>query len=514
MNLDQIKQPFLNHFPGDISGNPQQRQTPKVLYSLVEIMKFENANLLSFNEKLSEEIGLGNIENDQDLDFLNATKLPESMQTYSTAYAGHQFGNWAGQLGDGRAIFAGEIVNNLGQKTEIQWKGAGATPYSRHADGRAVLRSSVREYMMSEAMFHFGISTTRSLSLSLSGEDVMRDMMYDGNAAYEKGAVMIRTAPSFLRFGHFENISAQNEINTLQNLADYTIENYFPEIDKANPLKYVNFFQQVAARTADLIVDWYRVGFVHGVMNTDNMSILGLTIDYGPFSFLDEYSLSFTPNTTDLPGRRYAFGSQAKIAQWNLWQLANSLFPLVKDKKVLEETLNNFTEMFWQKHDLMMAKKFGFDELLENDGEFFSKAQQVWEELEIDYTLFFNQLETFSEGKDLKEHFKSIFYKSISDAEWSTFETFISKYKIRLGKNKISPSGSLALMKKSNPKFILRNYLLFQAIEELNEGKKDLFEKLQLALENPYEELFPEFSAKRPPIYDGQSGCSTLSCSS
>lgn len=514
MNLDQIKQPFLHLFPGDISGNPQQRQTPKVLYSLVEIMGFENTELLSFNEPLSEQIGLGKIENEEDLDFLNAVKLPENMKTYSTAYAGHQFGNWAGQLGDGRAIFAGEITNNLGQKTEIQWKGAGATPYSRHADGRAVLRSSVREFLMSEAMFHLGIPTTRSLSVSLSGENVMRDMMYDGNAAYEKGAVMIRTAPSFLRFGHFENISAQNEIDTLKKLADFTIENYYPEINPENPQKYAEFFQQVAERTADLIVDWYRVGFVHGVMNTDNMSILGLTIDYGPFSFIDEYSLRFTPNTTDLPGRRYAFGSQAKIAQWNLWQLANSLFPLIKDEKLLEETLNNFTQIFWQKHDLMMAKKFGFEEVLENDGEFFSKAQQVWEELEIDYTLFFNQLETFSEVTDSKDHFKNIFYKSVSDAEWSTFETFISTYKIRLAKNKISPSGSLDLMQKSNPKFILRNYLLYQAIEELNEGKKDLFEKLKLALENPYEELYPEFSAKRPPIYDGQTGCSTLSCSS
>ena len=514
MNLDQIKQPFLDLFPGDISGNSMQRQTPKVLYSLVEIMKFDKAELLIFNEKLSEEIGLGKIENEEDLDFLNAAKLPQNMKTYATAYAGHQFGNWAGQLGDGRAIFAGEITNNLGQKTEIQWKGAGATPYSRHADGRAVLRSSVREFLMSEAMFHLGIPTTRSLSLSLSGEEVMRDMMYDGNGAYEKGAVMIRTAPSFLRFGHFENISAQDEIDTLKKLADYSIENNFPEIKGEDHQKYAEFFQKVSERTADLMVDWYRVGFVHGVMNTDNMSILGLTIDYGPFSFLDEYSLNFTPNTTDLPGRRYAFGNQAKIAQWNLWQLANSLFPLIKDEKLLEETLNNFTEIFWQKHDLMMANKFGFEEVLEKDCEFFSKAQQVWEDLEIDYTLFFNKLETLSDATDLKEHFNTVFYKSISADEFSAFENLIFEYKTRLEKNKISRSESLDLMKKSNPKFILRNYLLFQAIEELNEGKKDLFEKLQLALQNPYEELFPEFSAKRPPIYDGQTGCSTLSCSS
>lgn len=514
MNLEKIQHPFLDLFPGDFSGNSMQRQTPKVVFAKTEIAGFPKAELIIFNEKLSEEIGLGKIETDEDLHFVNAVQLPSTIKTYATAYAGHQFGNWAGQLGDGRAIFAGEIENNVGEKTEIQWKGAGATPYSRHADGRAVLRSSVREYLMSEALFHLKIPTTRALSLSLTGEEIMRDMMYDGNAAYEKGAVMLRTAPSFLRFGHFELISAQNEIETLKKLADFTLENYFPEIDINNHQKYSDLFQKIAERTADLMVDWYRVGFVHGVMNTDNMSILGLTIDYGPFSFLDEYSLNFTPNTTDLPGRRYAFGNQAKIAQWNLWQLANALFPLIKEEKLLEQTLNNFTVDFWEKHDLMMAKKFGLDEVLEKDGEFFSKAQQIWEDLQIDYTLFFNQLETLSEAKDLKTHCKEIFYKTITDEEFLNFEKFISDYKVRLEKNKIPGSANLELMKKSNPKFILRNYLLFQAIEELNEGKKDLFEKLQLALKNPYEELFPEFSEKRPPIYDGQTGCSTLSCSS
>ena len=514
MNLDQITQPFLEKFPGDFSGNTRQRQTPKVLFSTTKIMGFENPELIAFNDKLSEEIGLGKIENEQDLAFLNAASLPENIKTYATAYAGHQFGNWAGQLGDGRAIYAGEIQNKNGKKNEIQWKGAGATPYSRHADGRAVLRSSIREYLMSEAMHHLGIPTTRALSLSYTGENVMRDMMYDGNPEYEKGAVMLRTAESFLRFGHFELISAQNELETLQNLTDFTIENYYPEIDIQSPNKYANLFQKISERTADLMVEWYRVGFVHGVMNTDNMSILGLTIDYGPFSFLDEYDLNFTPNTTDLPGRRYAFGNQGKIAQWNLWQLANALFPLIKDEKILEKTLNNFTEIFWKKHDLMMAKKFGFDDLLEKDGGFFSKSQQILEDLEIDYTLFFNKLETISETSDLKEHFNSIFYKAVSENEFSMFENFISIYKIRLEKNKISREESLALMQKNNPKFILRNFILFECITELNEGKKDLFNKILVALENPYEEIYPEFSKKRPAIYDNQSGCSTLSCSS
>lgn len=514
MNLDQIKQPFLEKFPGDFSGNQQQRQTPKVAFATTEINGFENAELLIFNERLSEEIGLGKIENDQDVEFLNAAKIPNTITTYATAYAGHQFGNWAGQLGDGRAIFAGEIQNKKGEKTEIQWKGAGATPYSRHADGRAVLRSSVREYLMSEAMFHLRIPTTRALSLSFSGEQVMRDMMYDGNAAFEKGAVMVRTAESFLRFGHFELISAQNEIDTLKKLVDFTIENYYPEIDGNNPKKYAQFFEKVAERTADMITEWFRVGFVHGVMNTDNMSILGLTIDYGPFSFLDEYNLNFTPNTTDLPGRRYAFGNQGKIAQWNLWQLANALFPLIKDEKILENVLNNFTEIFWQKHDQMMAQKFGFDEVLESDGPFFTDTQQLLQDLKIDYTLFFNRLEELKENSDLKILFQDVFYEAFSEEHFVLLENFIKTYRERLLKNKITVDESVVLMQKSNPKFILRNYILFECIAELNVGKKDLFNKILTALENPYDELFPEFSKKRPPIYDSQSGSSTLSCSS
>ena len=195
MNIDKITQPFIDVFPGDFSGNPMQRNTPKVLFSTVNPVGFNNPELIVFNEKLSEEIGLGKF-NEVDINFLTATNLPENIKTYATAYAGHQFGNWAGQLGDGRAILAGEITNEAGEKNEIQWKGAGATPYSRHADGRAVLRSSVREYLMSEAMHHLGIPTTRALSLSFTGENVVRDMMYSGNPQEEKGAVMIRTAES------------------------------------------------------------------------------------------------------------------------------------------------------------------------------------------------------------------------------------------------------------------------------------------------------------------------------
>ena len=514
MNLDNITSSYLEMFPGDKSGSTKQRQTPKAVFATTEIAGFPNAELILFNEKLAKEIGLGNIENQTDLNFLNASELPEKLCTYATAYAGHQFGNWAGQLGDGRAIFAGEITNSEGKKTELQWKGAGATPYSRHADGRAVLRSSVREYLMSEAMYHLGVPTTRSLSLSFSGEQVMRDIMYDGNAQYEKGAVMMRTAESFLRFGHFQLLAAQGETETLKQLADFTIENYYPEINPDSPEKYIEFFKQISERTADMVVEWYRVGFVHGVMNTDNMSALGLTIDYGPFSFLDEYSLNFTPNTTDLPGRRYAFGNQAKVAQWNLWQLASALFPLINDAPVLEKTLDDFSADFWSKHDTMMASKFGFNSIIESDDAFFTEVQKLMEDLKIDYTLFFSRLENLTSDSNLRDLFKDIFYRPISDAEFKSIEIFAKNYLSRLEKNTISKEQSLELMQKTNPKFVLRNYILFECIAEISEGRREKLDKILLAIESPYKEIYPEFSEKRPAIYDDQTGCSTLSCSS
>ncbi|MBD8082938.1 protein adenylyltransferase SelO [Chryseobacterium caseinilyticum] len=514
MNLNQIKQPFTEQFPGDFSGDTMQRQTPKMLFSTVEPSGFENPELIIFNQKLSDEIGLGQFNEKSDLNFLVGTDLPQNIKTYATAYAGHQFGNWAGQLGDGRAIYAGEIKNDMGKKSEIQWKGAGATPYSRHADGRAVLRSSVREYLMSEAMFHLKVPTTRALSLALSGENVVRDIMYSGNPQYEKGAVVIRTAESFLRFGHFELLAAQKETDTLKKLLDFTVKNYFPEIISEGEQKYQEFFTAVCTKTADLMVEWYRVGFVHGVMNTDNMSVLGLSIDFGPYSMLDEYDLNFTPNTTDLPGRRYAFGKQGQIAQWNLWQLANSLFQVIKDEKFLEKTLNEFGTYFWKKHDEMLCRKFGFEKLISGDDDFFSQWQSLMQELSLDYTLFFNQLESHFNQKTTFEQLQKISYGLIDDEKLEKFTSFLSEYEKRLSQNSISSEESKKLMQENNPKFTLRNYLLYQCIEELEHGKRDLLEKLITALENPYEEKFPEFSVKRPDGFEGVAGCSMLSCSS
>ena len=228
----------------------------------------------------------------------------------------------------------------------------------------------------------------------------------------------------------------------------------------------------------------------------------------------DEYDLNFTPNTTDLPGRRYAFGKQGQISQWNLWQLANALFPIIKDEKFLEDTLNNYGNYFWETHDQMLCRKFGFDDLKKDDEEFFTNWQALMQELQFDYTLFFNQLEKLDENSDFKTLFSTVSYGFLEDSKVKKLEHFLLSYQLRVKENTISKEESLILMRETNPKFILRNYLLYECIEEINNGKTEMLEKLTQALENPYKEVFPEFSVKRPSGYDDVSGCSMLSCSS
>jgi len=310
------------------------------------------------------------------------------MQPYAANYGGHQFGNWAGQLGDGRAITLGETVNGRGERWELQLKGAGPTPYSRTADGRAVLRSSIREFLCSEAMHHLGVPTTRALSLVGTGEEVVRDMFYDGHAAPEPGAIVCRVAPSFVRFGNVQILSARSEDESLRKLADYVMREHFP-----GAATCADWYREVCRRTALLMVDWMRLGFVHGVMNTDNLSILGLTIDYGPYGWLEGYDLEWTPNTTDAEGRRYCYGNQPHVAQWNLARLAEALLPLIPDKAALEEGLTVYADTFadaWRKG---LAQKLGLAALDQpGDDELVSELFQLLAEKETDFTIFFRNL--------------------------------------------------------------------------------------------------------------------------
>ncbi|MBC7745573.1 MAG: YdiU family protein, partial [Flavobacterium sp.] len=422
----------------------------------------------------------------------------------------------AGQLGDGRAITLGEWETPGGETWELQLKGAGLTPYSRRGDGRAVLRSSVREYLMSEAMHYLGIPTTRALSLVSTGDQVMRDMFYNGQPAFEPGAIVLRASPSFLRFGSFEMLASRNETENLKALADWTISRYFPHIQGGDQV--LKWFAEVVEKTATLIVEWQRVGFVHGVMNTDNMSVLGLTIDYGPFSFIDNYDPDFTPNTTDLPGKRYAFGQQASVAYWNLSCLANAISVIVSDSDQLVEKLKEFEIIYGTKYYTMMAGKIGLDQINEADVPLITLFETMMTSVQPDMTIFYQllvELPMDLKGEiNIARHFNLSFYHELTIEESKTLNTLIQTYQKRIQSNQISREDSLNKMRKSNPRFILRNYLLHLAIEELENGRDDLFIKLQQAMNDPYSKNHDEFFKIRPEWASQKAGCSMLSCSS
>jgi uncharacterized protein YdiU (UPF0061 family) len=510
-----FKNTFVEHFPGDHSGDRKPRQTPGMLYSKALPTPVQRPALLAWSDELADELGIA-APNAADIDILGGNLVTPTMQPYAACYAGHQFGNWAGQLGDGRAITLGEWETPSGKSFELQLKGAGPTAYSRRADGRAVSRSSVREYLMSEAMFHLGVPTTRALALVATGDKIVRDMFYDGRPAYEPGAIVMRVAPSFLRFGNFEMLRARNEIAQLTNLINWTIDHHYPHLQGEN--RILHWFAEVVERTAAMIVEWLRVGFVHGVMNTDNMSVLGLTIDYGPYSFLDNYDPDFTPNTTDLPGKRYAFGQQANIAYWNLSCLANAIAPLFPEIEQLEEQLKTFEDIYWTKYYEMMAGKLGLDEATQDDVRLVTELEKALISIQPDMTIFYQLLIDLPlDLKDehaIEKYFQESLYDELTDVNRAGLQNWVSSYQARIQKNTCTRAESQEKMKRSNPRFILRNYLLHMAIEELEKGQDTLFRKLQEALKDPYSRNFDEFFETRPGWATQQAGCSMLSCSS
>jgi len=507
---------FISNFPGDDSGKPTPRQTPGVLYAKVLPTKVKSPKLIAWSDELAKELGIKRPEDKKEIALLAGNHLNQTMYPYAANYAGHQFGNWAGQLGDGRAITLGEWESPQGKSWEMQLKGAGLTPYSRGADGRAVLRSSVREFLMSEAMHYLGIPTTRALSLVTTGEKILRDMFYNGNAAYEPGAIILRTAPSFLRFGSFEMPAARKEVDNLKKLVDWTIDNHYPHIQGED--RIIRWFMEVQERTAELMVEWMRVGFVHGVMNTDNMSVLGLTIDYGPYSFVDDYNADFTPNTTDLPGRRYAFGNQPAVAHWNLGCLANALVPLFDKTDELEKALRAYKSLYLEKYFTMMANKLGLDRLRDGDKKLIIELEELLNEIGPDMTIFFQLLidldHSCSSPEDAYHHFEQSFYQDPAQSELIKLQSTLNKYMSRIEDNACNREDSKQKMRAANPRFILRNYLLHQAIEELEKGSDTLFSELQQAIKEPYSNRHDKFFAKRPEWASKKAGCSMLSCSS
>jgi uncharacterized protein YdiU (UPF0061 family) len=520
MSLPPITDDFVTSLPADPDTRNLRRQVTRACYSFVAPQGFPKARLLCHSREMADELGLSpaTLGGERFTQVFSGTQLLEGMRPYAACYGGHQFGHWAGQLGDGRAITLGEVRGVSGQQWELQLKGAGPTPYSRSADGLAVLRSSIREFLCSEAMHALGVPTTRALSLVATSELVTRDMFYDGNPENEPGAVVCRVSPSFLRFGNFEIHAARNEPDILKQLADYCISRHFPHLDLAAGDVYLRWFEDVCQRTAKLIVEWLRVGFVHGVMNTDNMSILGLTIDYGPYGWLEPYDPDWTPNTTDAQGRRYAFGRQAHIGLWNLVQLANAVYPLVQAVPPLEAALEGYKHTFETEWLAMMKRKLGLQGTEADDAKLVDELPVLMQRAELDLTLFFRHLATLPTTPltELPTWISEVSYAESLAASEADLLHWLQRYQQRLALEASTPAARSTAMNAVNPLYVPRNYLVQLAIDDAYASKLDKLIELHEAFKNPYTEQpgKAHLAAKRPDWARQKAGCSMLSCSS
>jgi serine/tyrosine/threonine adenylyltransferase len=516
---------FFEQLPGDPQKNKSPRQVYGACYSPVDPTSVIKPEIVCVSPEMLQLLG---VEKDDwrsqwFAETFVGNRLLEGMQPFAMCYGGHQFGHWAGQLGDGRAINLGEVVDINGQNQTLQLKGAGLTPYSRTADGLAVLRSSVREFLCSEAMHFLGVPTTRALSLILTGEQVMRDMFYDGHPEWEPGAVVCRVAPSFVRFGNFQIFAARKEFEVLKQLMDFSIRNDFPHLGEPSVEVYEQWFEEVCRSTAELMVHWMRVGFVHGVMNTDNLSILGLTIDYGPYGWLEGYDPQWTPNTTDAEGKRYCYGNQPQIAQWNLYQLANAIVAVIGRTESLEKSLQDFADLYSLSSQQMYANKLGLEKHKgESDQQLISDLFEAFALTETDMTIFFRLLANLDEKQVTDDARFTVIVDAFYQPEELVGETkahfiqWLTRYQKRISGQKLSHAERKARMNLTNPKYVLRNYLSQQAIDKATAGDFTEVARLLDVMRKPYDEQ-PEYESyftKRPEWARVKAGCSMLSCSS
>jgi len=531
---------FVRELPGDPQSGNQRRQVHGALFSRIEPTPVAAPRLIAYSPETAALLDLdeGDIRSPGFAEAFGGNALLEGMQPYAANYGGHQFGSWAGQLGDGRAITLGEAINSRGERWELQLKGAGATPYARSADGRAVLRSSIREFLCSEAMFHLGVPTTRALSLVATGELVERDMFYDGRPQMEPGAVVCRVAPSFIRFGNFELPASRGDHALLDRLIDFTIARDFPELgprlrgrdqaassptrressaSRADEEVRAEWFAQVCERTAVMVAHWMRVGFVHGVMNTDNMSILGLTIDYGPYGWIDNFDLDWTPNTTDAGGRRYRFGYQPQVAYWNLGRLANALAPAFGSLDPLHAGMARFEKAFIEADARNTAAKLGLSALGPGDEALVESLHGLLAAAEMDMTIFFRALARLDVAAPATAPFDEAFYDEAKRRDHGpALLSWLQRYAARVRSDRLAAERRFAAMNAANPKYVLRNYLAQQAIDRAAAGDYEGIDELLDVMRRPYDEQpgREAFAARRPDWARERAGCSMLSCSS
>lgn len=467
------------------------KNLPRETYEEVGPTPIRNPRLIHFT-KLKNTLGLDELSDDELVSWLNGTQKLDGDQRISTRYAGHQFGVWAGQLGDGRAISLGEIMTPLGDRLEIQTKGSGLTPFSRMGDGKAVIRSSVREYLCSEAMYGLNIPTTRVLALMTGEDDVQRETV-------EKSALIARVFPSNLRFGHFEMFFHSDQQEILKALITYSREYFF------NNVKTEEMLQMVVERTAKLMAQWQSVGFCHGVMNTDNMSILGITIDYGPFGFLEDTILNYVCNHSDHHGR-YAYNQQPSVAMWNL----ERFLICFKDELPLETLrgiLNSYPDIFEKEYLNLSRQKLGLLQEENSDYALFAELLKNLHGTSMDYTFFFRQLSSYRSGE--KESLKEIwdYYGNREEIiQW------LGKYNDRLKQENSQDEERHKRMKAVNPKYVLKNYIAQEVIEDVEKGSSEKLEKWREVFYHPYDEHpnFEEYSKPtKPELKNIEVSCSS-----
>ncbi|MDQ3323857.1 MAG: YdiU family protein [Acidobacteriota bacterium] len=470
---------------------------PEKFYRRVKPTPLPAPYLVSFNKEAAGLIGLDRDEaaKPEFVEYFTGNKLLSGSEPVSAIYAGHQFGHFVPQLGDGRAILLGEAVNNNGERFDIQLKGAGMTPFSRMGDGRAVLRSTIREYLCSEAMHALGIPSTRSLCITGSDAPVYRETV-------ETAAVLTRLAPTHVRFGSFELFYYRGQYEQVRQLADYVIREFYPQFADAEN-KYLEFLREIVRRTAKLVAQWQGVGFNHGVMNTDNMSIIGLTIDYGPFGFLDEFDHAFICNHSDYGGR-YAFDQQPNVGLWNLYKLAQTLIPLVEVEEA-EMILGEYQTIFTEHFAELMRAKLGLQTIETGDAELIDDLFEILQTSRVDYTGFFRRLGDF-EANGNHKNLQGMFIDPASFDRWA------QDYKSRLEKETSIDAERSARMNLVNPKFVLRNHVAQSAIEKAENGDYSEVDILLAVLQKPFDEQ-PEMERFAEPPAEGSQKI-VVSCSS
>ena len=453
---------------------------PDAFYTRLDPQPLTAPRLLHVNEQAGALLGLSSdaLRSEAFLRVCAGQQPLPGGDTLAAVYSGHQFGVWAGQLGDGRAHLLGEVVGPTGN-WEVQLKGSGMTPYSRMGDGRAVVRSSVREYLASEAMHGLGIPTTRALALVVSDDPVRRETM-------ETAAIVTRLSPSFVRFGSFEHWASRGQPDELRILADYVIDKFYPECraaaadgDTGPDNALLRLLAEITRRTALLMADWQSVGFCHGVMNTDNMSILGLTLDYGPYGFMDQFRLDHICNHTDTQGR-YSWNRQPSVGLWNLYRLGSSLHTLVKDADALRGVLDGYEAIFVQAFHQRMGAKLGLQQWLADDEALLDALLKLMHDQRADFTLTFRRLADAVRGQ--RQGFLDLFIDREAAQAW--LERLLARHALE----DVEASTRATAMDRVNPLYVLRNHLAEQAIRAAQVDDASEIDRLLHVLRDPYTE--------------------------